>query len=136
MSSLHKQSEATQIRLSQVQGAHAELAGFTEAQILPGIDHEKLEDRRKAMESQIQAYTYQLQQFQGAIQETAYWIHQTMGGQEPSEAILQLKKLEQSEAVAEGPITDLEELQHNDGENGYHGLYLVNEESAVVVAPI
>lgn len=112
--SLNKEAEKTQLGLAQVQGALSELVGFTQAQMLPGIDHEKTEARRKAMEQQIAGYTFRMQQIQGALQETAYWIHQTEKGQEPAEAIAQLRKLEQTELVAEGPTTDLEELQHHD----------------------
>ena len=111
MGSIQKEVEAVQIGLARVQGALIELVGFVQVQMLPGIDHEKTEARRKAMEQQVQAYTMKLQQLQGAMQETAYWVHQTMAGQDPGEAMLQLKKLEGQELVAEGPINDLEELQ-------------------------
>lgn len=112
--SLTKQAEKVHIAIAQVQGAHTNLVQFVQAQMLPGIDHEKTEARRKDYENQIQQLTFQLQQLQGGIQETAYWIHQTMQGQSPTEAIEQLRKLKDTELVAEGPTNDLEEMQHAD----------------------
>ena len=123
MASLNKEAEKIQIAIAQVQGAHTNLVQFVQAQMLPGIDHEKTELRRKDYEQQLQALQFKLQQCQGGIQETAYWIHQTMKGQEPSEAIQQLRKLEQTELVADGPITDLEEMQHSD--NGHRSAELI-----------
>ena len=111
MTSLQKEAESVQIQLARVQGALGELVGFTQGQMVPGIDHEKTEARRKAMEQQIQQYSFKIQQLQGALQETAYWVHQTMAGQEPSEAMEQLRRLEKDELIADGPTTDLEALQ-------------------------
>lgn len=114
MTSLQKDQEKLAIQIAIVQGSLTELVGFTQAQMLPGVDHEKTEARRKGMEQQITNLNIKLNQIQGAIQETAYWIHQTMGGQDPKEAMQQLQKLHAQELVAEGPLTDIEELQHRD----------------------
>lgn len=114
LDSLQKDFQRVQVAIAQWTGARAELVDFTQAQIVPGIQHEKLEGRRKEMEAQIAKLQFQANQIQGSIQETAYWVHQTMGGQDPKEAINQLKEIKKRELVVEGPITDLEEMQHAD----------------------
>src|SRR3990167_3275982 len=100
MASLQREAQDIQFKVAQWQGARAELVDFTQAQMLPGINHEKLEDRRKAMEEQISKLTFRANQIQGAVQETAFWIHQTMSGQEPKEAMEQLYKLDQTDLQA------------------------------------
>ena len=95
----------------QAVGARRELI-FAQEQMVPGIDHEIMEDRRKKMENNMVRLSDALQEITGKIQETAYWLHQTMAGQPPAEAIEQIRRFEDGLRRADGPMTDLEELQY------------------------
>ena len=91
-------------------GSRAEL-DFCMAQMMPGIDHEIADQRRNQFDKLLAGLMEQRYKLEGMLQETAYWVHQTFDGQEPREAMEQLKQLDKQELVAEGPITDREELQ-------------------------
>lgn len=115
MKALQAEQDAIQRELNQVLGAHRELTQYVQAQMVPGIDHEKTDQRRQEMEKVIGNLQTRLAQTLGAIKETAYWIHQTPDGQTPKEAIEQLRagRLD----VDEGPIMPTDVLMFS--ENGY-----------------
>lgn len=122
LKSLQHDAEQVTIQIARLQGARTELVEYVQAQMVPGVDHEVVENRRKQMEQQLHAQNMRLHTLNGALQETSYWLHQTMRGQEPDEAIQQLDKMNQRETLSEGPITDFEEITHRDGAapmNGY-----------------
>lgn len=108
VAALREQVRRSGLEVARQTGALQALA-TVQAQLAPGIDHECSEDRRKAMEGNLAALQSQLLQTQGALQETAYWLHQTLAGQDPGEAIWQL--LDQG---PDGPLTDLAVLQSPD----------------------
>jgi hypothetical protein len=70
--------------LSQLTGALRELQ-FVIDQMVPGLDHERMERRRHEMERAIAEASAKVERVTGAIKETLYWIHQTPGGQSPEE---------------------------------------------------
>ena len=112
LKTLQHDAEMFQIQIARIQGSRTELVEYVLPQMVPGVDHEKVEERIKEMERHLNDYQGKLHQLSGAIQETAYWLHQTYAGQEPDEAMAQLVRLNQKELAAEGPITELEALQH------------------------
>ncbi len=58
---------------------------FAISDMPPGLDQERLEDRRKGMNEMMNQLQMQLHQTHGKIKELAYWIHQTPdGGDEQS----------------------------------------------------
>ncbi len=87
------QQEQTRIaqKFHEMMGARRELE-FLQSEMVPGVDHEKLEERRKKMDQAVSELQGKLYQVQGAIAETLYWAHQTPDGQDPSEAIQQLQE--------------------------------------------
>lgn len=97
--------ERARAELNQMQGALRELTRTIE-QMVPGLDHEAQDQRRKRMEQAMQRGADRLQMLVGAINENIYWQHQTMPGQDPAEAMEQLSTLD-----AEGPITEIAVLQ-------------------------
>ena len=106
---LEGQKYETERAFAKMQGVHA-IVVETLQHMRPGIEHESLEDRRKEIEQRLQEEVRKGQILTGRIQEEAYWLHQTMEGQSPAEAIAQLKKLDQLELIAEGPIDEFEAL--------------------------
>lgn len=104
--SLQKEQAAVGQQLNELVGARRELE-FVQSQMVPGIDHERLDQRRQKMEETIQQLQARLLQIQGGMKETAYWIHQTPNGQDPKEAVEQYKNRHEPE----GPYTELEILQ-------------------------
>ena len=114
LKALQHDASVLQEQINKIAGARTELVEFVQAQMLPGIDHERVDERRKLMERHLAEATAKLQQVSGAIQETAYWQSQTMRGQDPDEAIAQLKALDNKECITEGPLTELEELTLRD----------------------
>ena len=85
-------------------GAHRALVA-AQGTMVPGAAHERTEGRRKALEQALVKLQQQAGGLQGAIQETAYWLHQTMAGQDADEAMRALHHGD------EGPLTDLQVLQ-------------------------
>lgn len=75
--------------LNELLGARREL-DWVLSQMVPGLDHEDLEKRRRTIETAISQIKGQLFQCIGALQETIYWAHQTPAGQDPREALAQL----------------------------------------------
>lgn len=120
LKSLQKDHQIGQGDLHRLLGAKESLQ-FVMDQMTPGIDHEMMDDRMKAIDKNIAQVQGTLLQYEGMIKETAYWLHQTMEGQDPKEAVDQLRAevedilegLNDKELVAEGPITNLEVLQSN-----------------------
>lgn len=103
---LKHEMEQVQSELMMLQGAEKECA-FQNAQMPPGLDHEAMDKRRQQMQQRIQQLQAGIMQRQGAMTETLYWLHQTMEGQQPAEAIEQLKQLDHG---PEGPLNELEAL--------------------------
>ena len=103
--SLEKERSAVTQQLHEMQGAKRELE-FVQAQMVPGLDHEKLDERRHKMDQAIASYQHRLLQIEGGLKETAYWIHQTPNGQHPKEAVALFKP------DSEGPVTELQ-LMHS-----------------------
>ena len=83
---------------------------------MPGLDHERLDERRKKMDAAILEFGQRLVQTKGGIKETQYWLHQTPAGQDPREAIAQIRSNGHisSGNIAEGPVTELELMQFQD----------------------
>lgn len=98
-------------QLAQMVGAKRELE-FIIDQMIPGLDQERLDQRRQRMQQAMNQFQEQLMQLQGSIKETAFWTSQTADGQNPAEAISQVK------SNVEGPITELEVLQSSEPELG------------------
>lgn len=73
------------------------------SQIIPGLDHEALDQRKNTFDKAIGEQKAKLMQIMGALQETLYWAHQTPAGQDPSEALAQLIAAEQG-TQAEHPV--------------------------------
>lgn len=73
----------------EIVGARRELMFLIE-QIAPGLDHEKLDKRRQAMDNELANVESMLAQAHGSLKEALYWAHQTPDGQDPQEAIKQL----------------------------------------------
>ncbi len=101
---LEKERATVTQQMNELVGAKRELE-FVQAQMVPGLDHEKLDERRHKMDEAIGQFQQRLMQIMGGMKETAYWIHQTPAGQQPKEAIAQLRQKE------EGPVTDLDLMQ-------------------------
>lgn len=91
-------------QLAELTGAKRELH-FVMDQMVPGLDHERMDERLKRMAEGIGQLQQRLMQIEGAMKELAYWIHQTPAGQAPAEAIDQIRSNGHSDA--EGPISDL-----------------------------
>ena len=109
--SIETEMQGLNQQLQQAQGAKTELE-FLMQQMTPGLDHEMCDQRRQKMEAHIMQIANKLLQVQGSLKETVYWIHQTEAGQEPTEAIEQLTKVDVADLNQdEGPLTDLEEMQ-------------------------
>jgi hypothetical protein len=104
--SLQKQSTGAQIELARLQGAHAELTQMIE-QMVPGLDHELMEQRLKLIDKNVQQIAMQGQNITGALKETLHWMHQTPAGQQPKEAMSQLVEESSSGGglATEGPTT-------------------------------
>ncbi len=113
LKSLQNEMQACQDELHKAAGAHQE-RHFLMEQMMPGVDHELADIRHKKSAALIQNLQAKSQQISGKIEETAYWLHQTMGGQEPTEAMMQLRAVDDKDLAAEGPQTDVEELLHFD----------------------
>ena len=103
---LKREIEQVEERLYTLIGAERE-CGFQNAQMQPGLDHEKMDKRRQQMQQQIMQFKAGILERRGALTETLYWLHQTMEGQEPEEAIAQLKALDHG---PEGPLDQFEAL--------------------------
>ena len=93
-----------------MRGAAQECA-FQLAQMNPGLDHEANDKRRQAMDNRLRQLSEEILVRKGALKETLHWLHQTMAGQQPKEAIQQLRQLDHG---VEGPRTDIEALQDKD----------------------
>jgi len=117
LQALLRERERRQEELAIAKGARMELS-FVHDQMVPGLDHEIMDDRRKRMDQNLVAVRDKVKELSGQIDETAYWLHQTMKGQEPSEAIAQLKRFEDEQRDTEGPLTELQALQYVHSQNG------------------
>ncbi len=95
----HELSKALGIRLA-VNSVLARMGG--------GVNHEKLDTRRKKIETSIQALVDKVNEFDGRINETSYWLSQTTAGQWPDEAMEQLRQLNRE---PEGPLTESQLLR-------------------------
>ena len=105
LKSLQKEQQQVSEQINQMLGAKRELE-FVQSQMVPGLDHERLDDRRKKMQEGINQLQGRLLQVEGGLKETGYWISQTPAGQEPAEAMAQLQP------DTEGPITELQAMQY------------------------
>lgn len=103
MRTLQGEVQAVNAEFTAITGAHRELKYLSD-QMIPGLDQEILEERAKQMQARISTLHAKQLQAEGALKETAYWLHQTMAGQEPKEAIDQLNKILQP-GTTEGPLT-------------------------------
>ena len=112
---LNHEAERLQLDITRLQGGRTELVEYVMAQMPPGIPHEKLDERRKEFDRAIANAQGKLQQTIGKIEESGYWLHQTMAGQEPGEAIQQLQKLDDKRLEAEGPLSEFETLTYRNG---------------------
>lgn len=112
LEALRLELENARRELWTLEGAKQELEQFTLAQMVPGIDHEVADRRRRQMDAAIAEHQARLIRAEGALKETLYWIHQTPGGQDPKE--LARQGLEQDlhgyrpslgEQLSEGDLT-------------------------------
>jgi hypothetical protein len=103
LKSLEKERSAVTQQLHELIGAKRELL-FVQQQMVPGLDHERLDERVHKMDETIGHLQQRLLQTQGGLKETTYWIHQTPSGQDPKEAVEQLN----GKSDADGPITELD----------------------------
>ncbi len=62
--------------------------------MIPGMDHEKMEERRMKIEQSLAQVTAKVQMAEGSLNETLYWIHQTPDGMNQDEAERQIKSLD------------------------------------------
>lgn len=123
---LQQQEKEVALELAQTMGALKEL-DFMQSQMVPGIDHERVEERKKRFAERIGALRGKQQQLVGAIKETAYWIHITPDGQKPAEAIAQLTDGLRQSGIhlldgheSEGPVSELGAMMHVEhGTNGH-----------------
>lgn len=90
-------------KINQMQGAHSELVNFTIKQMIPGVDQEKADQRRVAMEQQISAMQGKAEQINGAIKEVMNLMHTTPDGMTQEEAERQIRARE---------MADLDEKLH------------------------
>lgn len=91
--------------LHRLQGQHQAMQ-FVLDQMVPGLDHEKMDQRRVKIERAIAEMTAKVQSTQGQVQELLHWIHQTPDGMSQDEAQRQMEARELRE-------TDIQL-------NGYH----------------
>ena len=108
MKALQEEQQMVSQEATALGGALRELAHISE-QMIPGLDQEMLEDRKKQMQSRLGQLQARDLEIRGHVKESAYWIHQTMSGQEPKEAIDQLNKILEP-GQAEGPVDTLDVL--------------------------
>lgn len=106
---LEVQDTETSRQVMEITGAKRELQ-FLMEQMIPGLDHERLDERRKSMQQAIANLQEKLIQLRGARNETAFWISQTPDGQNPKEAIEQLAG-SNGHSDADGPLTFLHVMQ-------------------------
>ena len=108
MKALEKERSQITRQLAELTGAMRELA-FVQEQLIPGLDHERLDERKHKMQEALGELQKRVLQIEGGVKETAYWIHQTPNGQDPKEAMSQLHA---NGHKVEGPVTALEVLQY------------------------
>ena len=103
INALMDQCKGLEAELNVALGAQKE-CDYLMKQMLPGIDHEAVDQRQKKLTQAAQHHQIQLIQAQGALNETLYWAHQTADGQPADEAIRQLQLARLTEAgLSEGP---------------------------------
>ena len=112
LKALQHDQAALERDINEITGAHRELVGYVMPQMPPGVDQESVDKRRQQMERLMAELRGKHAGVMGAIRETAYWLHQTMAGQEPREAIAQLASL--LPRADDGPESDLDLLQSID----------------------
>ena len=120
LESLKNELEQVTAERNRALGAHQERAFLIE-QMMPGINHEIAEQRHKQSAQIINTLEGKIHQIGGKIEETAYWISQTMEGQQPKEAMDQLRFMGKHELEVEGPQTDYEEITWRGNTNGHQG---------------
>ena len=86
--SLEQQKRGIEAQVNQILGAKREVE-YLLSQMVPGMDHEMMDQRRASQERTLGNLNAQLLQCVGALQETLYWAHQTPNGQDASEALAQ-----------------------------------------------
>ena len=89
IAALQHQKEGIERQIQEAAGGKKELEWIM-AEMVPGIDHEILDQRRQAFERAIMKLQAQGHQCVGALQETLHWAHQTPAGQDPQEALGQM----------------------------------------------
>ena len=112
MKSLRHEQEQVAQEATTLSGSLRELTYIAD-QMIPGLDQEILEERKKQMSNRLNQLQARDLEVRGHIKESAYWIHQTMSGQEPKEAIDQIRAI-LAQGPDEGPIGPLEVLQSVD----------------------
>ena len=126
---LQKQLNDMQVEQGKAIGGRQEL-DYQMQQMVPGIDHEMLDNRKREFDKVIGNIGQRILQLTGQINECAYFMHLTPDGQQPAEAIEQLRMTDEQRQgypfASEGPRTDAEALLLRDGvdlareRNGYH----------------
>ena len=89
ITSLQADKTELEARINKLAGGKEQLI-WIQTQMVPGPDHEIMDQRRQQMEQAANQLQGQLLQNIGALQETLYWAHQTPFGQDPTEALGQL----------------------------------------------
>lgn len=110
MKALEKERNELTRQTAELSGAKRELE-FIQQQMVPGLDHEALDQRRQQMIGAMTQLQQRLLQCHGAIKEMAYWIHQTPAGQEPAEAMAQVSGNGHN---PEGPLTALQNFHYEE----------------------
>jgi hypothetical protein len=82
----------------QLQGAAKEDKLIAE-QMVPGVDHEKLDQRRQKIDALLAENNARVMRAEGAIKETLHWVGTTPDGQDPRSAIEQLDARKRAERL-------------------------------------
>lgn len=92
------------VRELQVAQGGLQAIDWVQGQMIPGLDHELMEQRKRGYQQAINQWQVKVLQNEGALNETLYWAHITPDGQPPDDALkeLALKRLGET-GQAEGP---------------------------------
>lgn len=82
--------EQTVAELHRMEGRLQAVKGIGD-QMVPGLDHEKLDQERQKIEHALQQLVAKAQNCEGALNETIHWIHQTPDGMTQDEAQRQIE---------------------------------------------
>lgn len=107
LKALQKQREELSHNVWKLQGAEQFCREYVQAQMVPGLDHERVDKQRQQMLQTIEELQKRLTKLEGQMEATQHFIHQTPQGQDPKEAVTQYKGEHQD---ADGPVTELEAI--------------------------